>query len=163
MKWKPRKMVSKVYELNNWNLGAPMDTIIWTMNNEKWWKRFAFAQSTNRFSYKLFQKIECLPVSSQEKGNRSRFLHLVMPLIVGCTQMPGAYAKSFPIYQGKIGDGNQLQLVAVGRPQPHCWLLNCSLCFLIRKWAFMYGGVSCMKHVSMTCAQIVGGKEIVQM
>lgn len=108
MKWKPRKMVPKVYELNIWNLRAPMIQF-WTMNNEKWWKRFAFAQPTNGFSYKVFQKIEFLPVFFQEKGNWSRFLHLVMPLIVGCTRMPSAYAKSFPIYQGKIGHGNQLQ------------------------------------------------------
>lgn len=132
------------------------------MNNERWWKRFAFAQPTNGFSYKVFQKIEFLPVFPQEKGNWSRFLHLVMPLIVGCTQMPSAYAKSFAIYQGKIGHGNQLELVAVGCPQPHCWLFNCSLCFLVRKWAFTYGGVSCMKHVSNMCTNCANVRVVIR-
>jgi hypothetical protein len=117
------------------------------MNNEKWLKKVCIRPAYKWFSYKVFRKIEYLPVFSQEKGNRSRFLHLVMPLIVGCAQMPSAYGKSFPIYQGKIGYGNQLQLVAVGQPQPHCWSFNCSLWFLIRKRAFMYGGVSCFYHV----------------
>jgi hypothetical protein len=34
----------------------------------KWWKRFAFAQLTNGFSYKVFQKIEFLPVFPQKNG-----------------------------------------------------------------------------------------------
>ncbi len=53
---------------NGYNYGQ------WIMKNDE--KRFAFAKPTNGFSYKVFQKIECLPVFSQGKGKSKQVFTL---------------------------------------------------------------------------------------